>query len=406
MTKEELKVMIDNTINSNGKRSITGKSLNLALTEIINCIGEEFNNRDVVVERNDVNFFDYDGTLLYSYTWEEAKNLTELPEAPSHEDMNFVEWNYTLEDIKEQGMDIIVIDGGYYNAATIKEIEVEGEIYKGILDFWDSSYDDESIWICVTKGNFEKDSLCYWAGNGTGTWVIDRDGDGIPYDCYVENFFNYIGKADIGACYEDYKGNAVASPRSNVLIIPRGVENIGTNYTTGIFDVVSFPNTLYEIDSDAFNYAHFLNELKIPWNCYVAAGYCAFNNCYISSYWHNKASYLEQVFNGSLGNPFYIQDGVDDLISTFSNVVPTYVIVPNSVYFIDTATFDFKNYRGIYVDFSKLDHIPACGYPFSSYTPYFIIVPDELYDEWVNATNWSSYAEYIHKASEYNLNIK
>lgn len=59
------------------------------------------------LKRNDVNFFDYDGALLYSYSWEEARNLTELPAAPSHDGMTFKEWNYTLEDIKEQGTDTI-----------------------------------------------------------------------------------------------------------------------------------------------------------------------------------------------------------------------------------------------------------------------------------------------------------
>jgi hypothetical protein len=28
-----------------------------------------------------------------------------------------------------------------------------------------------------------------------------------------------------------------------------------------------------------------------------------------------------------------------------------------------------------------------------------IVVPDALYDEWIAATNWSSYASYIIKAS-------
>lgn len=39
MTKEELLEMVDATINENGTRSITGKALNLALTEIINAMG-------------------------------------------------------------------------------------------------------------------------------------------------------------------------------------------------------------------------------------------------------------------------------------------------------------------------------------------------------------------------------
>lgn len=40
MTKEEIKVMIDATINENGERGITGKALNLALNAIVDAMGE------------------------------------------------------------------------------------------------------------------------------------------------------------------------------------------------------------------------------------------------------------------------------------------------------------------------------------------------------------------------------
>ena len=40
MTKEEIKEMIDATINENGGRSITGKALNLALNAIVDAMGE------------------------------------------------------------------------------------------------------------------------------------------------------------------------------------------------------------------------------------------------------------------------------------------------------------------------------------------------------------------------------
>ena len=50
---------------------------------------------------NEVNFYDYDGTILYSYTVEEAQALTELPELPSHEGLICQGWNWTLENIKE-----------------------------------------------------------------------------------------------------------------------------------------------------------------------------------------------------------------------------------------------------------------------------------------------------------------
>ena len=60
------------------------------------------------LQRNDVNFFDYDGTLLYSYSWDEAKELTELPALPIHNGLEVREWNYTLEDIKEQGTETTI----------------------------------------------------------------------------------------------------------------------------------------------------------------------------------------------------------------------------------------------------------------------------------------------------------
>ena len=40
MTIEELKDMIDSTINENGTKAITGKALNLALNEITNAVAE------------------------------------------------------------------------------------------------------------------------------------------------------------------------------------------------------------------------------------------------------------------------------------------------------------------------------------------------------------------------------
>ena len=53
-----------------------------------------------IVRQKDVNFYDYDGTLLYSYTVEEAKTLTELPSLPSQPGLVCQGWNYDLETIK------------------------------------------------------------------------------------------------------------------------------------------------------------------------------------------------------------------------------------------------------------------------------------------------------------------
>ena len=55
-----------------------------------------------IVEKKDVNFYDYDGTLLYSYTWDEANSLSSLPELPTREGLTCQGWNYTLAQIKAQ----------------------------------------------------------------------------------------------------------------------------------------------------------------------------------------------------------------------------------------------------------------------------------------------------------------
>lgn len=57
--------------------------------------------KPVPIEEKDVNFWDYDGTLLYSYTLEEANALTELPPGPTwHEELAFVRWNWDLDILK------------------------------------------------------------------------------------------------------------------------------------------------------------------------------------------------------------------------------------------------------------------------------------------------------------------
>lgn len=49
-----------------------------------------------------VNFIDYDGTILYSYTAAEAQALSALPSNPSHTGLTAQGWNWTLAEIKSQ----------------------------------------------------------------------------------------------------------------------------------------------------------------------------------------------------------------------------------------------------------------------------------------------------------------
>ena len=52
------------------------------------------------IEHKDINFYDYDGTLVHSYTIEEVSSLTSLPTLPSHDGLICQGWNYDLDTIK------------------------------------------------------------------------------------------------------------------------------------------------------------------------------------------------------------------------------------------------------------------------------------------------------------------
>lgn len=198
MTKEELKVMIDETINSNGVRNITGKALNLALSAIVDSMGTGSNSEDEGLKRNDVNFFDYDGTLLYAYTWEEAKALTELPALPVHDDLEVREWNYTLEDIKAQGVSCIVDENGTV-AGYVGDVVINGVSYKaysldGTLNMIYILTQEPQVGDSLPGARYNSESDEYTLFN-----EVSR----------VLEIFNTTGKADVGACVYDSNGDQV-----------------------------------------------------------------------------------------------------------------------------------------------------------------------------------------------------
>lgn len=66
----------------------------------------------VSVDSNDVNFLDYDGTIVASYSAADFANLTEMPENPSHAGLTAQGWNWTLVDAKQYVADFGALDIG------------------------------------------------------------------------------------------------------------------------------------------------------------------------------------------------------------------------------------------------------------------------------------------------------
>ena len=95
----------------------------------------------VYVPESDINFWDYDGTLLYSWTLAELATKTELPPLPSHDGLICQGWNWTLQDIKDAGRELDI--GALYitdNGKTRIYVDVDTETWDDfVLNYWQST---------------------------------------------------------------------------------------------------------------------------------------------------------------------------------------------------------------------------------------------------------------------------
>lgn len=89
-------------------------------------------------KESDINFWDYDGTLLYSWTLAELATKTELPPLPSHDGLVCQGWNWTLADIKDAGRELDI--GALYitdDGKTRLYVDVDTETWDDfVLNYW------------------------------------------------------------------------------------------------------------------------------------------------------------------------------------------------------------------------------------------------------------------------------
>lgn len=383
----------------------------------------------VVLEEKDCNFYDYDGTLLYSYTKEEALALTELPPLPTQHGLICQEWNWDLEDIINNngicdvGATYITDDSKtrlYIDILIPMEIELCFQSSKSngvIIDFGDGIIET----INSTGINYYKHTY-----NKAGKYIINFDIlDGNNF-CFGNNSTNYglfkIGtnnlqkevsissilyKVEIGKNITKFGTNAfMYCPNLKYITIPNNISTFDSNAfaycynfrnvvlpksiikinsscfsTCKCLKLVSLSNNITDIDYEVFDNTVMLNKIKLP-NNIINIG----RNCFAYSNINFIELKIEAISRSILVNSYSLKKVI--LYNTTS---------------IDEYAFSNSPTLGVY-DCSNLKHIPSIssnsinnssGYLFK------IIVPDNLYEEWINATNWSNLADHIIKVSEY-----
>lgn len=357
-----------------------------------------------------VKVIDYDGTVLLEEKGN-AGDVIELPTAPTHDRLVFQEWSASVavSDNKVTITDNDIMVGAVYTTTSGKN-EFDITLTKvtglsvtlnmnGTKDWGDGTSDTETIHTYTLYGDYT--ILC------DGTAMTTSDSSGLFGQSNVLNYYCTfariatkinIGKFAFHNCYS-LKNVTISNDALNIgeyvfkacrvlmtIVVPTSVTSIGI----GAFALCSsltqviIPNNVTEINISTFATCLCLTSVILP-NSVTSIGKYAFSSCY------------------SLKN-IIIPNSVTNIGSQvfIDCAVLTNIVVPNNVTKINAAMF-VRCYALMRCDFSQHTAVPTLANTdaFSTINAICrIIVPDSLYNKWIAASNWSTYADYIYKASE------
>lgn len=389
-------------------------------------------------EESDINFWDYDGTLLYAWTLAELAGKTELPPLPSHDGLICQGWNWALDDIKDAGRELDI--GALYitdDGKTRLYVDVDTETWDDfVLNYWQSTRNATTVdWGDGTTP--ETKNAASWIEHrhtyaASGSYVITmsvrtgttmRLGNGSNGRMLISN-----GETDIGRC----------SMLTKVHIGERVTKITGQSFYGCVrLQSVSVPSGVVCEEWRTFESA---TQLRVVTAAFSSSLYQSFYKCSnLRAIASAKGTTMSQNNLYALGYTavrqvnFDISSGVQAKslerahIETVSGVVGIFapcslleVTIPADATTFKSAAFqdDFalrkveclghissipaqvfqRCYALRYVDFTHCTAVPtlanvnAFG---STHSQLEIRVPAGLVEEWKAATNWSSLADQI-----------
>lgn len=226
-------------------------------------------------ERKQVNFYDYDGSLLHSYTGAEFGELSVLPDNPSHNRLVATGWNWTKEEIAMQltkcPNGAVNVGQTYDTASGDTEIDIvlDGRLWL----YLNICVDGE---ISVNWGDGTTESI---TGTSPSSWVMTRH-------TYPANGSYMISIHKVSGNYYLYGGNSPyktligdnstqANGFTTCVVIGSCVRHIRVSssallkacafyYLIGLEDV-TLPNNIYATSvSKMFEYCFSLNAAVMP----------------------------------------------------------------------------------------------------------------------------------------------
>ena len=263
----------------------------------------------------DVNFYDYDGTLVASYTLAEAQALTAFPNGPTHDGLTFQGWNWSLEKIHaltrpmNVGAMYITDDGAtrlHIRIATVGRMTVPLYIGQTVANGVSIDWGDGSTAETLSGTGHVNTSHTYAEPGDYVISLMPQDGctlsfgNGSSSYC-VMGSTNNNGKVYCNMLQEIYIGDRVTSigiyafsgcfSLANVTI-PNGVTSIGNSafyscYGMRYYDFSACTSVPALSNTNAFR--------NIPSDCQMLIPAALYDEWSTATNWVQYASYMVAV---------------------------------------------------------------------------------------------------------------
>lgn len=377
----------------------------------------------------DITFYDYDGTIITSWTLEELATKTALPDYPSHEGLTCQGWNWSLADLKTTnrkmnvGAMYITDDGKtriYIRLEEGRTSPMLGVCPNGTVtvDWGDGTTPDTLTGTDTT--------VVKWTPNhayaAPGEYVIKLTVDGtISFEnsqtlCQILKYSS--GTDDRDNVYR----NSIQK-----IEIGSGVQSIGKSSFSGCgaMTAIVIPSTVSAISSYAFQNCSALNAVVFS-NSLLTVGDYVFRNCFsvkhialsgalqsvgvsVCEHCESLQEFLMPESLTTIGNYMLRQCYVLRHVSFPSatsiarpgmlnyDYSLTHIKIPSNMALIASYSFAYCHGMAVY-DFSNHASVPRLSNAnaFDGIAADCQIrVPASLVATWKAATNWSTYADHI-----------